>query len=207
MAFLTPIVDAKADPIAIGSGYFCSGITIVNKRNKTVKLSVAKRNIQDKITALGNSSKNKSKRDALKAIKASLTACSNGTFLPGDIAGTYTGTLTRTSAAVGSSLCEDDPTLTGSFLVQVDGAKVFVTGAINPFHIPVSGARKGNEYVLTGRTGSAYRSLLTLTLRNVSDISGDFSAVSSGSTYSPVKRKFVTVCQVHYEGTGFTRVK
>lgn len=200
LLFVSPPLEAQE----IGQGYTCDGTTILNKRNKTVKLSVAKSKIQEKIDALGNSKKDKDKRKALNAVKKSLIACSQGTFSPdngggsSDVAGTYSGILTRTSDASESSRCEDRASINSTFPVQVSGSTIKVDGSINPFHIPVTGKAKGSGFELTGKKTGVE---LTLTVTNVTDTSADFAAVTSASVQG---RK---VCEVTYSGVGFTRVQ
>ena len=203
------VIPSIGHAAEIGSGFFCNGTTITNKRNKTVSLSSAKRTIQNKIDALGNSRSAKTKKAALKVVKSDLAACSNGTFFPGNIGGTYTGTLTRSAFNGSSSLCDYDETVSGSFVVTVDGATVSISGAsgANPFHIPVSGKRKGSGYELTGTSGAVYRKNLKIVLSNVTDSTATFSAVRSGSAFSPIKKQFVTVCSVTYPDVTFSRLQ
>ena len=193
--------SSYAEVQEIGSGFSCSDNTIVNSKNKVVKLGVARRKIQNKIDNLGGSAADKAKKAILKGIKAALKACTEGAFVPvSSMAGTYTGTLNRTSGTSQSALCEDRPSLEAIFPVEVNGSSIIVTGAINPFHIPVSGSVKGSGFELTGKKGAVSSNVtLTLTATNVTQESADFEAKVVGVH---INQK---VCTVTYAGTGFVR--
>lgn len=82
--FLTLLIVSSTECYSqeIGGGYSCSDSKII-KKNREVKLSKAKSDIQNKIAAVkGTSQRAKDKRADLKQIKSNLTACVNGTFVP-----------------------------------------------------------------------------------------------------------------------------
>lgn len=194
----------------IGNGFRCEGTTILNKKNKVVPVAAAKRTIDVKINALGNSSKDKAKKAELKKVKTNLTACSKGTFVPDTgAAGTYTGTLTRTSFKGPSSACEYDATITGSFTITKNGNSYSSPAAQNPLQDPANlvGKKKGNAYVLSDSVGFAQRTVYTVTISNITPDSANIAVAQKGYAYSPIKRRFVELCHVNYAAAPFSRVQ
>ena len=96
--FVSGLINFPAQADNLGEGYTCTDGKIY-KKGKEVSLKKAKAAIQKKIDNLGGSKKNKSKRNALKAVKAAMTACPNstggggGTELSGDIGDISAGPL------------------------------------------------------------------------------------------------------------------
>ena len=82
-----PTIEAQADEasvrVVLGSGYTCDAqAKVIYKGNgtKPVKIKKAKQALSDKIAALGNSKKDKAKKAVLKASRAQLKLCTDGTL-------------------------------------------------------------------------------------------------------------------------------
>lgn len=124
LVVLTQVVVAfPCQAKELGEGYSCTDGKVF-KKNKEVSVKKAKTAIQNKITNLGGSKKNKAKRNALKAVKTAIGACpssagggGNGTELTGNIddisagpldTGTFNGTYTLNGVTYGAQFRIDD---------------------------------------------------------------------------------------------------
>lgn len=78
------LADVGSGRVTLGGGYTCdTEAKLIYKGNgtKPVKLKKAKEVLSEKISALGSSKKDKAKKAALKAAKAQLKPCTDGTPL------------------------------------------------------------------------------------------------------------------------------
>lgn len=197
--FVSLILVSASSSLAqeIGSGYSCSGSTIL-RNGRVVSLSAAKSAIQAKIDALGSSAKNKNKKNALKAVKKGVINCSKG-IPPVVAAGTYTGTISGSYTKSSSSLCESRTSITGSFVVTGSGSNLVSTAVNNPLRVYLKGSTGVNEFSLNGASGILFREFWEVKATDVTSTSATFSVKYRGVKIASRTRQ-AEVCKGSFTG-------